>query len=300
MTSSLAEMDKTNPKVPCLICGEQNHRLLLRLTDGELLQCLSCSFVFQGPFEETHETLSFEKYYDLFSDVNIWTKSRKKLFHHFLHEIEKRVEGRRLLDAGAGIGYFVHLAKKQGWDALGVDLSEKACHLANDLFGATVLQGTMSTLRKEQDPFDALVFLDSLYYSRNPSRDLKEAYSLLRSKGIVALRLTNVHFHFLTYRIFQWFGPLLRWSGVEKLFVFHFCLFSPKTIRILLEKCGYHEVKVWNSPLTSGDPYDLMKGLGSFGVWAKSFIFFIISVIAWGSRGKILIGPSLEVYARKP
>lgn len=291
-------MDNDIPKAPCLVCGGEAHRLLLCSGDDQLFQCLSCSFVSQDPSKKDASP-SFQHYYDIFNDINLWTKSREKLFHHFLNEIERRTPGRRLLDVGAGMGYLVSLAKRRGWEAIGIDLSEKACRLAQELYGVTVFQETLATFPQEQDLFDALVFLDSLYYSSDPGGQLKHAAGLLRKGGIVALRVTNVQFHLWAFRLLQGFGPLLRLIGMKKLFVFHLCLFSPKTIGILLERCGYGEIKVSNSPLTTGDPYGLMKGMGVMGQGLKSFAFFIITLIAWVSWGKVLMAPSLEVYARK-
>lgn len=290
---------ENSTKFSCPVCGHSTVRALSFVKEEKLTQCLSCLFVGLDPFDKKYDASVFHEYYDVFGDIDLWTKSRENLFRHFLCEIGKRVEGRKLFDAGAGIGYFLYLAKEHGWEGMGVDLSEKACRTASRLYNVSVTQQPVTAFPKEKGPFDAVVFLDSLYYSRDPYQELKVVHALLREGGIVALRVTNVYFHLWAYRIFYGFKPLWHLLGVKKIFVFHFCLFSPRTIRILLQRCGYRDITVRNSPLTTGDPYQLIRGLGHAGLWLKSFIFFMIRIISYGTGGSVLLGPSLEVYARR-
>ncbi len=72
------------------------------------------------------------------------------------------------------------------------------------------------------------------------------------------------------------------------------------TLRLVLDRSGFTLLSIRNSSPIPGDPY---LGLGPIGkrllALAKLSVYGIAQVTAIVSRGRWLIGPSLEVWGRR-
>ena len=87
--------------------------------------------------------------------------------------------------------------------------------------------------------------------------------------------------------------------GMKSPYVFHSNNFTADSIYRLLQRLGYSNIKISNSPLTRGDPYGYHVFSNAVGV-VKALIF-IGSELLWRiSSKRWVLGPSLLVWANKP
>ena len=123
--------------------------------------------------------------------------------------------------------------------------------------------------------------------------------SNFEKKGIIGIRVRNVAFQKFAYHIHLPFKQIYRKLGVKNPTVFHPFCFSARAIEQLLQKLGFANIRIENSPLTSGDPY--AYGIGLFPTHlAKTLIHQISNLVFTISRGRWIIGPSLLIWAEKP
>jgi hypothetical protein len=68
----------------------------------------------------------------------------------------------------------------------------------------------------------------------------------------------------------------------------------------MLERAGFSIFRLRNAPPAKGDPYSAFPFLGDRLMnWIKNSFFIIYELLYHLSLGKILWGPSMEVFASK-
>jgi SAM-dependent methyltransferase len=203
------------------------------------------------------------------------------------------------LDAGCGAGTFVRLAARHGWRGLGVDPA------------AIAESGPGFTLRRERFPtapgerlgepdgaFHLVTFFNTLNYMSDPLSALREARRLLAPGGSVVVRVPNVAFHLPLLRAGVRLARVSRAGGwVTRGTVLHPRSFSPRALRAVLVRAGFHGVRVSISPTTDGDPY----ATGVPGVpLLKAAVAGAAVAVAAASRNRLLLAPSLLASGTRP
>ncbi len=95
-----------------------------------------------------------------------------------------------LLDFGAGVGHFVHAANRQGWQACGVEISQKARTIANTKSPETVFPlNYLDTL--QQNSQTIITMWHVLEHLKNPDQYIKQIKPLLRKDGRLIVAVPN-------------------------------------------------------------------------------------------------------------
>jgi hypothetical protein len=118
----------------------------------------------------------------------------------------------------------------------------------------------------------------------------------------VFLRTPNAIFQTAAWRlsrILVWPPPLARL--VAEAHFFQPLVWSATTLRTLLLRAGFTEVRIWNSPVSYGDPYRASSaGREKIVVGIKRLVHVLATGIYRGSAGRLVVGSSISAMARKP
>lgn len=287
----------------CIACGDE--RLIKRLKPfgGSLAKCTECGLVFRNP-KPSYETI--KKYYkEDYSSIFFKEKTeinRKGIFRHFLAtSIKDKGEG-RLLDVGSGYGIFLSLAKDLGWEVNGIELSEDACQFARKNFSLNVFCGDLKEASFPKDHFDVVTLWNVLDHTTNPLKQLLEIKRILKDNGLLFIRLPNFLFQGKSRSIGDAFDKLFfgRTYLSRKISVSHLYAFTPFSITNMLKRAGFSIFRLRNTPPAKGDPYKVFPFLGDRLMnWTKNSFFIICELLYHLSIGKIIWGPSMEVFASK-
>lgn len=232
----------------CIICGSSNCNIFPnKFLSNNLMRCQKCGLIFVYPQPIFSE---LEKIYDhtYFKNVNSNSLGYEgyledkpniiKTFEKRFKNIEKLyTEKGNLLDLGCAMGFFLEVAENHKLSPYGIEISDYASYIAKKRFKNKILNGSLAQANFENNFFSIITMWDYLEHIPNPSKELSQAWSLLKKGGLIVLSTPNTDS--LPHKIFR-----QRWMGYKD--KEHLYYFSKKNIVMLLEKNGFEVLKQEN------------------------------------------------------
>jgi 2-polyprenyl-3-methyl-5-hydroxy-6-metoxy-1,4-benzoquinol methylase len=195
-----------------------------------IVQCRQCGLVYTNPRLDEHDIVgTYEAVEDpLYIEER---EGRVLTFQRHLKPLERIAgspNGRPLLDVGCYTGVFVEIAARHGWDAWGVEPSHWAVEQAQAR-GLHVVQGTLDTAELPGAHFDVVTMWDVIEHLTDPRAALEQTHCLLKPGGLVVVHTIDID---------SFFARVMgaRWPWLMEMHVYYF---SRRTLRALLEKCGF-------------------------------------------------------------
>lgn len=231
----------------CILCGSRNCQTLYPSTNneinidplkyactsighrqyGQIVKCNNCSLIYINPRLNDKEIIdSYIKVVD--NKYLRESECRKMTFERVLKLIKSYKDKGKILDIGCNIGTFLEAARSDGWETFGVELSQWAASYAKKILRLNVLEGTIEESAKFATKFDVITLWDTIEHMTDPLYELKSARKLLKNDGFLLLSTMNIDSHFA-----RMLGKWWPW-----LMDMHLYYFTPKTIKLLLEKAG--------------------------------------------------------------
>jgi 2-polyprenyl-3-methyl-5-hydroxy-6-metoxy-1,4-benzoquinol methylase len=141
----------------------------------------------------------------------------------------------KLLEIGCGHGWLLKLMKDWGWEVRGVEGNPASAKRGREKFGVEILEGQLEEQNFPDNSFDVIVMRHVFEHVPDPVKILQECKRLLKPEAVLAIATPNGRS--LGSR---WFRR--HWRGLTP--PWHLHLFNPKSLRILLEKSGYRNIKI--------------------------------------------------------
>lgn len=220
--------------VPCNLCGEYNNSLLFKKDSFNIVKCKHCGLVYVNPRLMSSEIAKeYDNGYYINGSYADYLSERpgfERTFERRLEKIGKLVEPGRILDIGCAFGFFLTVAEKRGWEAYGVDISQRACQYAVEQLGVRVICGTLAQAGFADSFFDAVIMNDTFEHLSDPSAELAEARRVLRPGG---------HLFLVTQDVSSLIVRLLGRHWAQYKPREHLYYFNRRTLRQILQKTGF-------------------------------------------------------------
>ena len=281
-------------KIPCPLCGGSDFEVLVIEQTFPVVRCRSCHLTFANPRPDTR---GLHKFYDNYfppESESLWQEQMSRVFliegARKIEELQK--EGKiklpknpKLLDVGCGMGFFLELMAKEGWQVQGVEPAPDAVRHGRDKLKLEIFEGKLSEA-PFKGPYDAVTLWYVMEHVPNPHEILQKVSGLLRPGGLLIIRVPNQN------------APIDAWLsrlGLGQFFLMnpprHLFDYSPKTLTALVQKYGLRMMEIRNGiPRSTGTVLELLRRR----VW-YSFFQFLYQI----TGGRIIRGSSITAYAIK-
>ncbi len=167
---------------------------------------------------------------------------RKALLPHFKRRLNLintyQPSHGRLLDFGCAAGYFLSIAKADGWQIAGLELSHEMAQAASQDLGVTIAESLDAVHEKN---FDAVTLWEVIEHLPHPVETLRQLRAHLRPNGLLMLSTPNTG-HWQASREPD------RWTGYRP--PSHLNFFTDRTLAHTLQRAGFERVTIQRvSPL---------------------------------------------------
>lgn len=192
--------------VNCDLCNSENHETLFEFKDYKVFECKECKLAFTDPKIRLSEAGFyscdyFQEKYSKRYDLKNKNKSVMNGFARKLQAIEKYadyVDGiallclskGNLLDIGCATGRFLDVAKRSGWNVLGIDVSVSAVDFARKEFEVNAVAQDFLEFESEKK-FDVITLHETIEHLVSPMKTLRKVNELLNPKGVLFIMTIN-------------------------------------------------------------------------------------------------------------
>lgn len=230
----------------CPVCAELDNKLIQKSGDYSIVKCVRCGVVYVSPFppkekhKNFHNQAYFQKNYEGKSIENFYAKGSDTFLKETqlktarLSYVNSFCNKGKILDVGTGQGLFPALAKENGWEAFGTDISSYVCEFLNESKQIKMFNGHLEELNLPPNHFDVVTLWHVLEHTYDPYATLLAVKKTLKIGGHLFIAVPN------TLAIEMWLRRLLRKPYFrEDADEWHFYGFNSRALKHLLNRLSF-------------------------------------------------------------
>jgi 2-polyprenyl-3-methyl-5-hydroxy-6-metoxy-1,4-benzoquinol methylase len=224
----------------CHICGSSDVEFFCKKNGYELFECKQCTLLFVYPIPSNLAEIYTEDYFKNqgkqeagYTDYDKDKEPMREIFQLYLNKLSLLISGRNIFDVGAATGYFLDIAKSNGWKTHGSEISEYAARTAHTR-GHEMFTGSITGLYFKEKMHVATLW-DVLEHVDSPRSYLSMLNNMLEEGGMLAINTVD--------RSSMWARMMdSRWHLIVP--PEHLYYYSPKNLQLLLEQTGFSILEV--------------------------------------------------------
>ncbi len=234
----ITTMQKRLKYVNCNLCNSNETTLLFIKEGFNHVKCNSCGLIYVNPrLEDTQETL--DSFYSSGEDAKRFVKDllkrayspkRQRIFSTEIKKMEKYRKLNRILDIGCSFGGFLYAAKSYGWEIKGIETVQEVGKYGKELYNLDIFFGKLEDSNLPPSSFDVIRLNNIIEHLPDPSGFISKTRLLLRKGGLLTIATTNFDSFSVSLCGKEW----IYFDGAH-----HIVLFTPTTLKMLLEKSGF-------------------------------------------------------------
>jgi 2-polyprenyl-3-methyl-5-hydroxy-6-metoxy-1,4-benzoquinol methylase len=215
----------------CRVCFSKSIEKYLVNSGYQFMVCHNCGLIFVSNIPDKkiiNRIYEHFKYNDLnLDEINIRNDAKKSL-----EVINNHLPTSNLLDIGCGNGYLLDEAIKLGWNAKGIDYSDKTVNYAVSKLCLDVKKENILQY-KNISKYNLLTLNQVIEHFTNPTQLIKKCYSLLNKNGYIYIATPNID---------SFLSKVTKDKFVYLIPPLHLTYFNDKSMKILLKKQGFRIV----------------------------------------------------------
>jgi 2-polyprenyl-3-methyl-5-hydroxy-6-metoxy-1,4-benzoquinol methylase len=127
--------------VNCNLCGADDAKIVYEWGKINVVRCRKCGLIYKNPRYPEEKILSRPEEDERIDDSG--SAAKRQMFERQIVKIESLVGKGRILDVGCGQGDFLKIAMDRGWNAQGIEVSDRQYAAAKKKHGLNVFNGTI-------------------------------------------------------------------------------------------------------------------------------------------------------------
>jgi SAM-dependent methyltransferase len=180
--------------VNCPLCGSLDYQLLFAHNEsGNVVRCTQC----QLKFTRSRWTASWpelrQQHPEPLPDM-ILQKQDSQIddFLDILDRIKRYQASGKLLELGCLTGHFLALARKAGYEGVGIEPDPWAAEYARREFGLSVHEALAPNLLFDDRTFDVIAMFHVMEHLTRPMETLLQLHRILKDEGLLAMEIPIV------------------------------------------------------------------------------------------------------------
>lgn len=236
-------------QVSCPFCGSNEYKQIY-IERGALgvVRCLNCSLIYINPRLKEPEKIYWGDADKYFNEARLIFEGKAK--HHRdqnymadLKTIRKYKPSGNFLDIGTNMGFFLRNARGWGWNLYGIEPSPSLSGIARKHFDLNVKTAFLEDANFPDSFFDLITMTDVFEHLTEPGKILTDAHKILKSDGILYIKVPNGLFSLFKLYAARAIGRLKKYDIFDS--YEHVTHYSHKTLRLMLEKHNFKIIKIF-------------------------------------------------------
>lgn len=223
--------------IKCIFCNEESNTVIIKENNYFGRKCQNCNLIYINPRPALEEIVDLYGHdnANISAKSHIKNKFTKTLYaKHNLKIINRYIKRGKILEIGAGAGYFLNEARKKYFDVYGIEFNEAQANFINKELNIPCEQSSLNVNSFNDEKFDLIYHCDVISHFYNPLTEFEKIKLKLKENGLVIFETGNIGDVDIKY--FKYFT---KFQYPDHLF-----FFSEKNIETLLEKTGFELIKI--------------------------------------------------------
>ncbi|MBM3253395.1 MAG: class I SAM-dependent methyltransferase [Candidatus Omnitrophica bacterium] len=235
--------------INCPLCGTNQYKEIYKERGAlGIVSCLSCGLIYINPQLKTPETVYWGDADKYFKEARLIFEGKAR--HHrdtnYLDDLRMIYRYKpygNFLDVGTNMGFFLRNAKGWEWNLYGVEPSPSLSEMARKYFNLNVKTAFLEDAGFEGEFFDAVAMTDVFEHIPQPTKLLNEIRRILKSDGVLFIKVPNGLFNLFKFYIAKMTGRLKKYDIFDS--YEHVIHYSDRTLHRILEKCGFAVIRTY-------------------------------------------------------
>ena len=239
--------------VHCPLCGADDARFLSTQKGiYGVVKCRVCGLVYLSPrptregiaaiYDETYYKDPTVGYPDYLKTFNDYREVFMEIFDERVEAVSRIKQTGPILEVGCAHGLLLDHFRKSGWDTYGVELSKVSARYAKNVLELNVQNVPLEQADYPDKFFDVILMLDVIEHFPDHKAALDVIRRVLKPDGLIVVQVP--------WELYHWEKILCAVANGKKPGTIepdavpaHLCFFTPRTLRLMLEKHGLEVIK---------------------------------------------------------
>lgn len=259
----------------CPICeNRKDNKFWIKKNGYNIYACGNCDTKFIHPQPNTNELIKIydKDYFNRGQKYKVGeSNSKNNSYNHQHHTLQKRINtimkiipNGRILDIGCATGEFLRLARENGYEVCGVEISEFSANYARKYYNLNIVNSNLLSANLTSSYYDVVTMWDVIEHLPDPRQTICEINRILKPGGLVMFSTGDISSFYA--KMLNRFWHLLTPPQ-------HLFFFSKKSIKKLLSNNGFELEKIYYSGKYTSIEFILFKANETYGKIIKPLAY---------------------------